>query len=597
MSAVSLIFPHQLLEENPALAKGRPVIMIEEWLFFRQLNFHKQKLVFHRASMKAYQQFLEREGYAVRYIEAKEKLADVRNLLPHLKKSDIAEIYYCDVTDYLLERRIDRQAQILKVSVVKHDSPLFILTNEQITSYFATKKRFHQTDFYTQQRKHFKILVDEALLPQGGKWTFDTENRLKYPKSRKPPEVSFPKPNEHWLEGVQYVNKNYPNNYGEANTTFIYPTTFTESRAWLKQFFQKRFPEFGEYEDAVVTNEHILHHSVLTPMMNVGLLTPKYIIDQAIVYANENEVPLNSLEGFVRQILGWREFIRGVYQTKGTHQRTTNYWKFNRKIPKSFWTATTGIPPIDCTIKKILTTGYCHHIERLMVLGNFMLLCEFDPDEVYTWFMEMFIDSYDWVMVPNVYGMSQFADVKSVSLIGTVNQKSQTNLAIFSSIVHLGSDPALIGFINRPLQAAPHTIANIRSTGVYTINHIHPSFLDQAHQTSAKYPEEVSEFEALGLTPEFSDAIQAPFVEESEVKYALTLEEIVPITLNNTFLVIGRLHTVKLERDIVLPDGFLELDKGSSICSNGIDAYYSTQLIDRYEYAKPGVAPSKLPRS
>ena len=118
----------------------------------------------------------------------------------------------------------------------------------------------------------------------------------------------------------------------------------------------------------------------------------------------------NSLEGFIRQIMGWREFIKIVYEREGSKQRTTNYWKFTRKIPANFWKGTTGIPPIDITIQKILKTGYCHHIERLMVLGNFMILCEFDPDEVYRWFMEMFIDAYDWVMVPNVYGMSQFAD-------------------------------------------------------------------------------------------------------------------------------------------------------------------------------------------
>jgi flavin reductase (DIM6/NTAB) family NADH-FMN oxidoreductase RutF len=183
---------------------------------------------------------------------------------------------------------------------------------------------------------------------------------------------------------------------------------------------------------------------------------------------------------------------------------------------------------------------------------------------------------------------------KSVSLIGTINKKGQTNLAIFSSLLHLGSDPALIGFINRPVQAAPHTLANIQSTGIYTINHIHPSFLELAHQTSAKYPEEVSEFDELGLTPEFIDPTIAPFVKESRVKYALSLEEIIPIKLNNTFLVIGKLQHVKLEEEILLPDGFLELSKASSLCSNGIDAYYSTQLIDRYEYAKPGVKPEKI---
>jgi flavin reductase (DIM6/NTAB) family NADH-FMN oxidoreductase RutF len=183
---------------------------------------------------------------------------------------------------------------------------------------------------------------------------------------------------------------------------------------------------------------------------------------------------------------------------------------------------------------------------------------------------------------------------KSVSLIGTISQSGQTNLAIFSSVVHLGSDPALIGFINRPIKAAPHTLANIQSTGTYTINHVHPSFLELAHQTSAKYPEEVSEFDELGLTPEFFEATAAPFVKESKVKYALTLEQIIPIKVNNTFLVIGKLQSVALEENILLSDGFLELDKASSICSNGIDAYYSTQLIDRYEYAKPGVKPEKL---
>ncbi len=409
-NSATLLFPHQLFESNPALLKGRSIYLIEEVLFFKQYNFHKQKLVFHRASMKAYQLYLEGKGYQVIYIEAYEKVADIRNLLPYLQQKGISEIHFVDVTDYLLEKKITDQATKLKMKFSRYDSPLFLLTAQQVDEYFGGKKRFHQTDFYTQQRKHFKILVDEKQQPKGGKWTFDTENRLKYPKGKKPPEVKFPKPNDHWTEAVTYVEKNFSSNYGIISSSFVYPTTFPESRVWLKQFLQKRFAEFGDYEDALVTSESILHHSILTPMLNVGLLTPGEIIDEAIVYAKENKIPLNSCEGFVRQILGWREFIRGVYQTKGTQERTTNYWKFKRKIPASFWNGTTGIAPIDSTIKKVLATGYCHHIERLMVLGNFMLLCEFDPDEVYKWFMELFIDSYDWVMVPNVYGMSQFAD-------------------------------------------------------------------------------------------------------------------------------------------------------------------------------------------
>ena len=211
-------------------------------------------------------------------------------------------------------------------------------------------------------------------------------------------------------EAIEYVQQHFGKNYGTINNKPLFAINFKDTEDWLTEFLQQRFEKFGIYEDAIVANEPVLHHSILSPMLNIGLINPHQIIDQAIAYAQKNNIPLNSLEGFVRQIMGWREFIRIVYELEGSKQRTKNYWKFTRKIPKSFWTGTTGIAPIDITIKKVLATGYCHHIERLMVLGNFMQLCEFDPNEVYNWFMEMFIDAYDWVMVPNVYGMTQFAD-------------------------------------------------------------------------------------------------------------------------------------------------------------------------------------------
>jgi deoxyribodipyrimidine photolyase-related protein len=148
-------------------------------------------------------------------------------------------------------------------------------------------------------------------------------------------------------------------------------------------------------------------------MINNGLLTPDYIVDRILgKYHAQEGIPINACEGIIRQIIGWREFIRGVYVAKGTEERTTNFWDFPiaNTLPVSFYTGETGILPVDKIIKKVLKTGYCHHIERLMVLGNFMLLCEIHPDKIYKWFMELFIDAYDWVMVPNVYGMSQFAD-------------------------------------------------------------------------------------------------------------------------------------------------------------------------------------------
>ena len=183
---------------------------------------------------------------------------------------------------------------------------------------------------------------------------------------------------------------------------------------------------------------------------------------------------------------------------------------------------------------------------------------------------------------------------KSVNLIGTVNTAGQANLGIFSSIVHIGSNPPLIGYINRPVKAAPHTLANIQSTGVYTINHIHPSFVQQAHQTSAKYDAGISEFEEVGLTPEFQENIVAPFVKESSIKYALSLQEIIPIQLNDTFLVIGKVISIQIEQDIITEDGFIHLEKANTICSNGIDGYYATELIERYQYAKPGIQLQKI---
>jgi flavin reductase (DIM6/NTAB) family NADH-FMN oxidoreductase RutF len=176
---------------------------------------------------------------------------------------------------------------------------------------------------------------------------------------------------------------------------------------------------------------------------------------------------------------------------------------------------------------------------------------------------------------------------KSVSLIGSIDKSGKPNLAIFSSIVHLGADPALVGFINRPLAAAPHTIGNIEATGEYTINHIHAGILPQAHQTSAKYDIEVNEFEAVGLTPQYLHTCKAPFVAESNIKYALNLVEIVPIKHNNTFFVIGSICEVILPTTIIQKDGFIEANKAGSIASTGLDAYYSAELINRFAYAKP----------
>ena len=204
-----------------------------------------------------------------------------------------------------------------------------------------------------------------------------------------------------------YIEQRFPNNPGHVEH-FHYPVTRTDAVHWLEQFLDQRFSDFGAYEDALSRQHRVLFHSVLSPVLNIGLLDPEEIINRALMRVDR--VPLNSIEGFVRQIIGWREFMAGIYRHRGGAIRTRNYWKHTRAMPRAFYTASTGLPPVDDAIRRAIDFGYCHHIERLMVLGNIMVLCRIDPDEVYRWFMELFVDAYDWVMVPNVYGMSQFAD-------------------------------------------------------------------------------------------------------------------------------------------------------------------------------------------
>ncbi len=410
MKSINLVFPHQLFKKSPAAENGLPVYILEEYLFFKQYKFHKQKIAFHRAGMKFYESYLSSKGIRVHYIESQDSLSDIRKLIPYLHRQKIETVHYIDTTDNWLEKRIISSVAKANIQLIKYETEMFLNSENELAEYFKDKKRFFQTDFYIAQRKQRGILVEIRNNPIGGKWSFDCENRKKYPAKKQPPQVTYPQTNHFYEEAKMYVEKNFADNPGELTAQPLQPFDFAATRKWFNEFLNFRFDEFGAYEDAIVREKRILHHSKLTPMLNVGLITPQEIVNETLVYAAQYNIPLNSTEGFIRQIIGWREFMRAVYLLKGSVERNKNYWGFTRKIPAAFYQGSTGIDPVDATVKKVLQTGYCHHIERLMILGNFMLLCEFDPNEVYRWFMELFIDAYDWVMVPNVYGMSQFAD-------------------------------------------------------------------------------------------------------------------------------------------------------------------------------------------
>ncbi len=410
MSAV-FIFPHQLFADHPALEPDADVYLIEEPLFFAdartETRMHKQKLALHQASMQAYATRLKHKGHAVSTVRTqKEGVLDT--LCVQLRETGETRITLADPVDDWVEQRLNAAAGTVGLEITTTPSPGFVCTDADYEPFFSGQPPYRQTSFYTAMRKRHQILLDEHGKPLGGKWTFDTANRKRY--RGEPPVPGLP----HLTGGpekdsaLDLVRKEFADHPGESG--LIVPWTHAQAQAWLEDFVDRRLPHFGPFQDALSSTEPFLFHSLLASSLNTGLLTPNQVLDTVLARHQDSPLPLGSLEGFVRQILGWREFVRGMYRCHGRRQRSTNFWGHSRSLPEAFYTASTGIPPVDLAIQRALSNAYCHHIERLMVLGNFMLLCEIDPDDIFRWFMELGIDSYDWVMVPNVYGMSQYAD-------------------------------------------------------------------------------------------------------------------------------------------------------------------------------------------
>ncbi len=277
-----------------------------------------------------------------------------------------------------------------------------------LRAFFVIKSIIQWPSFMLTNRKTLDILM-QGKNPVGGKYSFDIENRKKIPKDLPIPSMFLPCQNRYIEKVIAEVEREFPDAIGEVSP-FLYPTTHKEAHEALQTFLKNKLPLFGAYQDAIQKEDSFLFHSVLSPLLNIGLLTPLEVIQAAIHHAEKHSIPINSLEGFLRQIMGWREFVRASYIFKGSFQRSFNFFNHHESIPEKFWKGAIGILPIDTIIKRVLKTGYCNHIERLMVLGNFLLLTEISPQEIYKWFMANFVDAYDWVMVPNVFGMSQYAD-------------------------------------------------------------------------------------------------------------------------------------------------------------------------------------------
>lgn len=401
--AIFLIFPNQLFELAPRIQEVNEVWLLEDELFFKQYPFHQKKLAFHRASMQYYAEKLRSENKIVRYWKHND--LQLEQVFQEMSQH-VAAVHCYDPVDYLLERRIKRFAQQFSLPLHFHENPGFYnsrQTNERLVP-LSTKKYF-LADFYKKQRLQLGILLEPDASPIGGRWSFDTENRKALPKGLNLPV--FPEYQSTWsIRAEQEIAQEFSKNPGNPSLT-AYPVTHAEAKHALDFFIDHCLQDFGPYQDAFSNQTTYVYHSNLSTAINAGLLRPQEVVTRVVEAYQKGKVSIESAEGFIRQIIGWREFVRLVYERVGVEQRTKNFMQHQRPL---HWEQLKKKNLFQELGQKIDRFAYAHHIERLMLLGNFFFLSEFHPDAVYEFFMVHFMDAYDWVMVPNVYGMSQFAD-------------------------------------------------------------------------------------------------------------------------------------------------------------------------------------------
>ena len=414
-STVRVVLPHQLFESHLDAPDGTVFVLLEHDLLFRQYAFHQQKLVLHRASMRRFADRLRGRGFEVEHVETDGRTTSRRALADLLGRLAPSEVVVHDVVDDWLEQDLAAALGDVGIAWTPDDAletPNFLTTRAQLREALGSGRPRMQ-DFYTWQRRRLDVLVDGDS-PVGGQWSFDEDNRKKLPKDHPVPEPWWPHRAPEVDEAIAWVKRSFGDNPGDADT-FAWPTTHAEADRVLESFLADRFHEFGPYEDALAADHPWVFHSLLTPGLNIGLVSPQRVLRRALEVGEANHVPLASLEGFVRQLIGWREYMRATYVLHGRTMRTSNRLEHARSLAPGWWDATTGLAPVDHVVDHVLRHGWAHHIERLMVLGNAMCLLRADPDDAYEWFMAMFVDAYDWVMVPNVYAMSQFAAGSSIT--------------------------------------------------------------------------------------------------------------------------------------------------------------------------------------
>ena len=389
--------------------KDQPVFMAEDLGLCTHYKYHKHKLIFFLTSMRTYSDELKSQGFQVDYQEFSEQTFFER-LQVFLEKNNVTRIMMGEIQDKFFEKALTEFVKTQGVEVQFLETPMFLCSRQEFKNYLYYNPKPFMKTFYEKERKRLKILLDPKGKPEGGQWSYDVENRKKAPKNLTNKEFLIHKPSAHLEDVSVLIETHFPDHPGSSEGFWL-PTDREGALKTLKHFLNNHLPDFGTYQDAITTRSPFLYHSIISPAINMGLLTPEEVVTEALKARDKNpEIPLHSLEGFLRQVMGWREFVRGIYQNFSEEEEKGNFFNHKRKLTDHWYNGTTGLPPVDDAIKKAIKYGYCHHIERLMILSNIMLLSELHPHEVHRWFMEMFVDGADWVMGPNVYGMGQFSD-------------------------------------------------------------------------------------------------------------------------------------------------------------------------------------------
>ena len=379
------------------------------------VKHHIQKVVGFFAAMRHFAEALSRQGHRVIYLsldDPENEQGLEENLIKWIRKENATRLEYLFPDEYRLDRQLATMAERLPVPVAAVDTEHFLTARGDVKALFKGKKRFLMETFYRHMRRKYAILMEVDGKPLGGKWNYDHSNRSRYDGAVPLPSAKVYRNDVSDI--VAMIDRCGVKTIGEIDPQyFVWPVNRKQAESQLQDFVQKRLAHFGTYQDAMVTDNGSLFHSRLSFALNTKMLHPMEVIQAAVTAAQKNAgqtIELEQLEGFIRQILGWREYMRGIYWAHMPQYETRNYFDHQAALPDYYWTADTHMNCMRVSISQSLKTAYAHHIQRLMITGNFALLAGVHPDEVDDWYLGIYIDAIQWVEIVNTRGMSQFAD-------------------------------------------------------------------------------------------------------------------------------------------------------------------------------------------